>query len=196
MQRQYDLRSGFLGGALARALLAIFTMVCIWKSAAAGTDAEEVGMTSAASQIAGIVDPFLKQSGFVRSGLRWYHYEDQSVLVIDVQPARYSPGPYINMGVYYFKYGNLRNPKIVDCHVDTGLTSVVPNPLRGDELLDVSNDISIEVRRSELEVMLRSYALPWLESMARLDAAKAVLADNPTAAHVAPIARADLKPVQ
>lgn len=168
----------------------------IWNSAAADMGAEEFGMTSAASQIAGIVDPFLKQSGFVRSGLHWYHYEDQSVLVIEVQPARYSPGPYINMGVYYFKYGSLRNPKIVDCHVDTGLTSVVPNPLRGDELLDVSNDISTAVRRSELEVMLRSYALPWLESMARLDAAKAVLADNPKAAHVAPIARADLKPLQ
>jgi hypothetical protein len=144
--------------------------------------------------MAQLVDPMLKQNGFVRRGLHWYRHEHESVLVVDVQPARSAPGPYINLGVYYFKYGDRQDPKIVDCHVDTRLTSVVPNPLRGDELLDVTNDISDDVRREELGNMFQLYAIPWFEGMLRLDTARAFLASNPKVAHVAPVARADLKP--
>ena len=153
-------------------------------------------MSEPASEIAQILAQSLQNSGFVGGGLRWYRYEEESILVVDVQPSRYSPGPYINLGVYYYRYGRSDKPKIVDCHVDTRLTGILPNPLRGDELLDPSNDISKDVRRDELQAMIRSYAIPWLESMARFDAAKTVLAQNPKLAHIAPIARADLVPPQ
>ncbi len=153
-------------------------------------------MASAAEHIAEILDPSLAEQGFVRSGGRWYRYKEESVLVIDVQPARYSPGPYINLGVYYYKYGSQRQPDIVDCHVDTRLTSLVANPRRGDELLDPTNSIPYDARRDELRAMIQGSAMPWLQSMARLDTAKAVLANSPKAAHIAPIARADLRPTQ
>jgi Domain of unknown function (DUF4304) len=192
MRRHHRPRSGALG----RTFWTVFLVAFVWKSAGADPRAEELRMASAAAQIGEILDPSLVELSFVRSGTRWFRYEEESVLVIDVQPARYSPGPYVNLGVYYYKYGTQKEPNIVDCHVDARLTSMVPNPLRGDELLNPTNDIPYDVRRDELQTMIRSYAMPWLQSMARLDTAKAVLAHNPKAAHVAPIARADLQPFQ
>jgi len=40
--------------------------------------------------------------------------------------------------------------------------------------------------------MIQSYAILWLQRMAQFDTARAMLAENPKAAHVAPMARADL----
>jgi hypothetical protein len=97
-------------------------------------------------------------------------------------------------GVYYYRYGKIDQPKIVDCHVDTGLNSVVSNALWEIELLDLTNDVPPETRSGELQDMVRTYAIPWLEGMAAFDVARSFLASNPAAAHVAPIARTDLRP--
>ena len=40
--------------------------------------------------------------------------------------------------------------------------------------------------------MIRSYAIPWLQKMARFNDAKTFLAQSPKVAHVAPSVRADL----
>jgi hypothetical protein len=163
------------------------------RSPTAISSAEDRTMASnPAIAIVNVIDPVLRERGFSSQGFRWYRYEHESILVLEVQPARYSPGPYINLGVYYYRYGRARTPKIVECQVDTRLTSLLPNPLRGDELLDASNQIPDDVRRAELEDIVRSFAVPWLEKMALFAEARAVLASNPTVAHIAPIARPDL----
>lgn len=164
------------------------------KAEGAAKRSEDFGMPSAVAQIAKILNPALVELGFVRNGNRWLRYEEESILVVDVQYARYSPGPHVNLGVYYHKYGSERAPEIVDCHVDTSLISVIPNPRRGIELLNPKNDLPQEVRRDELEVAVRSYGLSWLQSMARQETARAILAQNPAAAHVSRVANDDLRP--
>lgn len=147
---------------------------------------------SAAIQIAELLQPAMEREGFVRKGLRWYRYESESTLVVEVQPAEFLPGPYINLGIYYLRYGTDQYPDIVDCQLDTGLVSVVPNPLRANALLDPNNTIPRDVRRQELEDLLYAHAIPWLQSMASFDAARLIIKQNPAAAHVAPRARGDM----
>lgn len=146
-----------------------------------------------ASVIAETLAALLHESGFIRTGLRWYRYEEDSILLIDIQPARSYPGPYINLGVYYYRYGDVDKPRIEECHASMRLTSVVPSGRRERELLDLSNDISIGVRGQELAEMIRAYAIPWLEGAAKFDTAKSFLAKNKSRpAYIMPIARADL----
>jgi hypothetical protein len=173
--------------------------ILAWFPAMNVRSAEDQFMSSSpASTVAKILEPLLKERGFDRSGLRFYRYEDESILLVDVQPARAAPGPYINLGVYYYRYGAVDTPDIVACHLSNRLTAVVPQDkaFREIELLDLSNEISLQVRGDELKDLLRAYGIPWLDRLSRFDAAKAVLAEHPTAAYVAPIARADLKPTQ
>jgi Domain of unknown function (DUF4304) len=58
--------------------------------------------SNAASQIARVLDPVLKEGGYRRRGLNWYRYGVDSVLLVNVQRARYTSGAYINLGVYYY----------------------------------------------------------------------------------------------
>lgn len=147
----------------------------------------------AASETARILAPVLRESGFIRRGRNWYRYGGDSILLVNVQQSRLPTVAYVNLGVYYYQYGMVERPKIVDCHVDTRLNSLVSNPLREMELLDLMKDIPSESRRSELRHMVRTYALPWLERMAAIDSARTFLASNPAAAHVAPKAIEDLR---
>lgn len=135
----------------------------------------------------------LREAGFTRSGLSWYRPEKDSVLLVNVQSARYSPGPYVNLGVYYFKYGDIDKPDIVDCHVTTRLNRLlsVADAFRQNELLDATNEITDDVRRPELQNMIRSYALPWLEGLARFDEARSFL-ESRGVGHISPAARSDL----
>jgi hypothetical protein len=144
------------------------------------------------SQVAQMLDVVLKEQRFVRSGLNWYRYDDESVLVVNVQRANFAPGPYINLGVYFYRYGDLEEPQIVDCHVHVRLTRVVPNAFREIELLDLTNDMPTNLRRDGLEGLLRTSAIPWLETLAKFDSARSFLTGNPTAAYVSPNARTDL----
>jgi len=158
------------------------------------TWAAERMSSSTTEQTAEYVDPVLQTNGFVRSGLSWYRYEEESILVINLQPARYASGPYVNLGVYFLKFGHADQPDIVDCHVQTRLTRVVANAPREIELLDFSNEITADVRRDELREMVSAYGVPWLAGLARIEAAKSYFAGGSTVGHVAPIARADLLP--
>ena len=151
-----------------------------------------MGPQSAAQVIAELLQPVLQQDGFVRRGLRWFRYEEESILVIDVQPAAVLPGPYINLGVYYLRYGANQQPKIVDCHVDTRLMSLVPDPLRGNVLLDPNNEVADDTRREELTQLVHNYGVPWLEMMAKFQSAKTALMKTPLVAHVSAMARPDL----
>jgi hypothetical protein len=146
----------------------------------------------AASEVARLLDPTLRANGFVRHGHNWFRYNGESISLLNVQRSRLSQVAYVNLGTYFYRYGKLQKPKLVECHVDTGLNSVVPHPLRVIALLDLTSYISSEVRGDELGEIVRSYALPWFDRMMSLESARSFLASNPTAAHVAPIARAEL----
>jgi hypothetical protein len=148
----------------------------------------------AAGEIAELLQPVLEREGFFRRGVNWYRYGTESILVIEVQPSDFLPGPYINLGIYYFRYGSAEFPDIVDCHLDTGFVSVIPNPLRGNALLDPNSAISLDVRRQELDEQIHAHAIPWLQMMGNFSAAKLVIKENPFAAHIAAVAQSDLIP--
>jgi hypothetical protein len=154
---------------------------------------ESLDMRKAADAVATLIEPILAERGFVRQGLRWYRREEDSVLVVDVQAARFSPGPYLNFGAYYHQYGSLEMPPLAECQVWTRLNSLVPDPRRVDELLDMSKAIDAEQRGTELRETIRRYALPWLEGIRTLDDAKAFLSLNTSkAVLILPVARPDL----
>lgn len=152
--------------------------------------------SKAALTVADLINPSLKEQGFARNGLNWYRYEKESILVVNIQPASYAPWVYINLGVYYYRYGDEKNPTIAKCHVDTRLNGVLPQEeaLRVISLLDLTSDIPVEVRRDELQTALRMYGVPFLERFASVEAARIALARNPRLMHVTPAVRADLMP--
>jgi hypothetical protein len=142
--------------------------------------------------VAQVLDAVLQEQGFIRDDLNWYRYGDESILLINIQRAQFAPGPYINLGVYFYRYGEMEEPRIVDCHVHVRLTRVVPDAMREIELLDLTNDIPETVRRDEIQGLLRASGIPWLEGVAKFDSARSFLSEHPKAAFVAPKARADL----
>lgn len=60
----------------------------VWVSVTVAYCSEKNPMPSGeASKLAQLLAPGLQESGFVRSGLSWYRYEIDSILVINVQPG-------------------------------------------------------------------------------------------------------------
>lgn len=180
-----------------RLLFATLTVVCALISHAAAPGSEDRLMaSSAALTVAELINPSLRAQGFVRDGLSWYRYEKESILVVNVQQASYAPRAYINLGIYYHRYGDEDKPDIVKCHLDARLNGVLSQEeaLREIRLLDLTNDIPDEVRRDELQTIIRLYGVPFLERFASFEAARVVLSHNPKLMHVAPAARADLMP--
>src|ERR1700722_7999346 len=139
---------------------AIMLALVLSTASALGSEGSSVDARLAASEIAEVLQPVLEREGFFRRGLNWYRYETESILVVEVQPSDFLPGPYINLGVFYFRYGSAEFPDIVDCHLDTGFVSVIPNPLRGNALLDPNSAISLDVRRQELDELIHAHVIP------------------------------------
>ena len=141
------------------------------------------------------MDPLLAERGFVRVGLGWYTQHEDSVLKIDVQPARYAPGPYVNLSVSYRKYGTATEFADLKFQVTTRLQSLVPDPAYLVELTDLGSDIPAEEREAALWHLILTYGLQWLERLVKFENARVFLAQGTNqAVFVVPEARADLKP--
>jgi hypothetical protein len=169
--------------------LGLVSLIISVTSQASGSAAMQA--KAAANEIAELIQPTLQQEGFLRKGQRWYSYEKNATAIIEVQTAKYSPGPYINLGIFYLKYGESKYPKIVDCQIYTRVLGLVPNPERLNDLLDPTNGIPRDIRGKELADAFHSYLIPWLRTMTDVGEAKSVLMKNPRVAHVAVEARED-----
>jgi len=144
-----------------------------------------------------IIDSALTARGFARSGLRWFRDEGESILLVEIQPARYAPGPYINFAVYYRHYGEPPRLHSADFHVNTRLESVVPLEcvLRVDSLVDPNSALSDEARQIDLNAWVVEYGLPWLAGLTRWAEARAFLARRTSkGVFIAPAVRSDLEP--
>jgi Domain of unknown function (DUF4304) len=157
--------------------------------------AETETIMDTVAPIVAIIDPLLTERGFVRSGLSWYRQHEDSVLKIDVQPAMYAPGPYVNLSVSYRRYGTAAELADVKFQVTTRLQGLVPEPAHLAELLDQQNHMPDADRGAELRHLILVYGLPWLEGLARFETARSFLAQRTSkAVFVVPEARADLQP--
>jgi hypothetical protein len=142
-----------------------------------------------------ILDPLLVEQGFFRKVRDWFREHEDSVLLVNLQPARFRGGPYVNFCVYYRRYGNVTRPKLTECQLYTRLESVVPTPdaVRVDELVDPDSKIPDDDRRAELQRLVLTYGLPWLDGLVKFDTARDVLARRTSkGVFVAPLARPDL----
>lgn len=126
----------------------------------------------AATTLAGILAPVLKENAFKKTRLVWRREREQSIQVVEVQQSRYGDLAFINLGVYFREFGANVAPAITDCHVRERLNAIVPAPLRESELMNFMNEVTLEERRQELPVLMRDYGLAWLDENPTLQAAK------------------------
>lgn len=145
--------------------------------------------------LARLIDPLLTERGFVRVGLGWYRQHEDSVLKIDLQPARYAPGPYVNLSVSYRRYATATELTDLKFQLATRLPSLVPDPAYLYELTDLGTEIPEQEREQALRSRILTYGLPWLEGLAKFETAREFLSQRTSqAVSVSPEARADLRP--
>lgn len=151
---------------------------------AALLESHETDMSASASAIVKrILDPVLSPVGFIRKGSSYFRESEAAILVVNLQSGS-DPGPYLNLGVYYLALGTHTRPDITECHLWTRLEALAPiRSQRTDlvmsrlsELVDPKTDISDYDRANELQQLVLTYALPWLNGVARFDTARSFLA--------------------
>lgn len=98
--------------------------------------------------------PLLKARGFKKSNATWRRGQDESVAVLNIQKSPWGSGDYyVNLGVYFFAFGELTAPTEYQCHVRRRLDVEAPQ-----EVVDK--------------------AMAWFDARARLaDAARLAQAD-------------------
>ena len=180
-----------------RALFAMLLLLAAGRLLANQDDTETDMALSPTKSVGEILAPTLGGRGFVRSGNRWLREESESIILVELQPAKYSAGPYINFGVYYRKYGNEAPADNEECHLSTRLESVIPlaDALQLDNLLDPNSSLSKDERRVRLANLVVTYGLPWLEGLTRFSTARAFLAkETSKGVFIAPALRKELRP--
>jgi hypothetical protein len=148
-------------------------------------------MPSSISSFVEILDPVLKAYGFSRKGNNWYRNNDDSIVMVSLQASW--PGPLVNLGVFYPRYGAIAWPEINECHVYTRLEALTPCSARLDELLAPASPISEDIRQNELQQVVAKYGLPWLNGMSKFDDARSFLAKKTSGGvFITPTVRPDL----
>lgn len=101
----------------------------------------------------------------------------------------------MNFGVFYRRYGDITGPKLTECQLYTRLESVVPTPdaLRADALVNPDSEMPDDYRAAELQRLVLTYGLPWLDGLVKFDTARDFLARRTSkGVFIAPSARPDL----
>jgi hypothetical protein len=113
--------------------------------------------------------------------------------VFHLQGARFSLGPYINLGVWYDRYGSNDKPQIGYLHLTERLQSLggIREASRLMELVDPWKDISDKTRAAELQGLIMTFGLPWFEKAKDFESAKARFAAGEISAAVGAAARVD-----
>jgi hypothetical protein len=155
----------------------------------------ETEVTMDETRLVELMDPFLREQGFVRLGFSWFMQQEDSILKIDVQPARYAPGPYVNLSVSYRRYGSATELTDLKVQVTTRLVSLVPDPPHLLDLTDLGNGFPEEERQEGLRYQILNFGLPWLDGLMKFEDARGFLARKTSeSVFIAPEARVDLKP--
>jgi hypothetical protein len=99
---------------------------------------------------------------------------EDSILLIDLQRAKYVAGPYTNFGAYYRRYGTDSRPKLTDCQVYTRSEDLIPTSeiFRLSDLVNPDTNIPDADRSRELRQLVLNFGLPWLEGLVSFDGAR------------------------
>jgi len=120
------------------------------------------------------VRALLKSRRFKKNGATWRAENPETILVLNIQKSQWGPQFYINCGVYFRKLGDEAAPPSHRCHIQTRLTSIVPDSPILTKALDFEFEISDQERMDVVLRCVKTAALFWLE--ARDSEAKARLA--------------------
>jgi hypothetical protein len=119
----------------------------------------------------------LKLHGFLKDGPTWRHPYPDTITVLNLQGSQWGPSFYLNLGVYFRALGTDDKPLEHRCHIRIRLCDVVPEQGRLRQLLDFEQPMADSVRFGELERLVASTAVPWLERVSTLKGAREYLLD-------------------
>lgn len=109
------------------------------------------------------IAPTLKMHGFKKKDSTWHRTKEGFIQTFNVQGSQWSKSFYLNLGLYVTALGDETTPPEYRCHIRNRVDDVASDRLRCNQLLDLENSIPAEVRFKELNEIIESSAIPWLE---------------------------------
>jgi hypothetical protein len=109
--------------------------------------------------------PILKSTGFKKTGATWHRLKPPFTHVFNIQGSQWSRYFYFNLGIYITDLGTLERPSEADCHIRERLDGIVPDRKRFIQISDLEQNIPEQQRQSELQAIISSFAIPWLDRM-------------------------------
>jgi len=109
------------------------------------------------------IAPTLKAHGFKKNDATWHRTSDGFIQTFNVQGSQWSRSFYLNLGIYIVALGEETNPPEYRCHIRNRLGDVAADCTRYNQLLDLETSIPSDERFKELNGIIESKAIPWLE---------------------------------
>jgi len=141
-------------------------------------------MSDLKRQLAAALAPTLKGAGYRKRALNWHREWEDTITVFNIQKSQWGDQCYINCAVYLKALGDEKTPPEYRCPVRIRLDDLVPDRNRLNALLDFENRINNETRGDEIERLVTSFALPWLEKYAQMEDLKSLVRSD-KASHMA-----------
>jgi hypothetical protein len=139
------------------------------------------------------VDRMLTTSGFRRGKHSWTRAIGDGTQVVALQDSSWAEILYVNLGMWFARYGTPFRGAITDCHVRTRLESLVDFSSSTARALDFRIPMSNSERATVVAGAIAGIGVPWLEGVAQFsDAARFLARRTSRAVLIAPAARADL----
>lgn len=109
------------------------------------------------------IAPTLKLHGFKKKDATWHRTSAGFIQTFNVQGSQWSKSFYLNLGIYIGALGQETNPPEYRCHIRNRVSDVVADRTRYNQLLDFETSIPSNERFKELNEIIESKAIPWLE---------------------------------
>ena len=109
------------------------------------------------------IAPVLKGAGFLKSGPTWHRTRPPFIHVLNIQGSQWSRFFYFNLGIYIAEIGDLNKPNEYQCNFRERLDQIIPDTKRYHVLCDFERIVPVEERRAEIQAIITTFAIPWLD---------------------------------
>lgn len=92
-----------------------------------------------------LFNDILQPIGFSRGKLTWRRQSVESIHVVGLQKSVYENIFYVNLGIFYPRLEELKAPMPKDCHIQTRLGHLHPEPGMLEQVLDQSEKWKMEM---------------------------------------------------
>jgi len=119
----------------------------------------------------------LKNLQFVKKSGSWYADRQETVLVAELQRSDHGEKYYVNLAVWFKRFGDAKFPKEYQCHIRIRLTSLMDGRIQ--KALDLEDQaISDTERAAILQTAMQEQGIPFLERCSTLEGVKSLLSDG------------------